>query len=404
MKLKRNFGFAKPLLCSLLCLLLALISISMADSPVEAPHATVDAKNVLTLESKSYVLMDQQSGNILCASQENVELAPASITKIMTLLLIMEALDSGAITYETMVPVSEHAASMGGSQVYLETGEQLSVHDMLKCICIASANDACVAMAEYIAGSEEAFVKRMNEKARDLSMEHTNFVNCYGLDTEGHYSCAADVARMSRELMQKHPEISTYTTTWMDSIVHHTKKGDSEFGLSNTNRLIRTYSGITGLKTGSTGNALYCLSATATRNQVKLIAVVMGAPSTKVRFAEAAKLLDYGFANYYYYQDSENVGKLFSCKISGSLNREIQGEAEADFGMLLPIGTQEAEIEKTVVFEKNLSAPIAKGTQIGRIQYTFRGTVLGEAQIQAVSTVKKADYSDFFLRLLQMFL
>ncbi|MDO4317058.1 MAG: D-alanyl-D-alanine carboxypeptidase family protein [Lachnospiraceae bacterium] len=404
MKHQRRIRFAQPLLCSLLCLFLFFGSQARADSPTEIAEVTVDAKNPLTLESKSYVLMDEATGNILCANQENEELAPASITKIMTLLLIMEALDAGTITYDTMVPVSEHAASMGGSQVYLEPGEELSVHDMLKCICIASANDASVAMAELLAGSEEEFVRRMNERARELSMEHTNFVNCYGLDTEGHYSCAADVARMSRELIRNHPGITAYTTTWMDTIVHHTRKGDTEFGLSNTNRLIRTYSGITGLKTGSTGNALYCLSATATRNEAKLIAVIMGAPSTKVRFAEAAKLLDYGFANYYYYQDHENAEKTFRCPISASMEGEVEGRIVDGFGVLLPTGTDESAIEKTVTYEKGLKAPIDEGEKIGTITYTYQGSTLGESEILAAESVEKASYGDFFGKLLRMFL
>ncbi len=404
MKHQRRIRFAQPLFCSLLCLFLLLGSQARADIPEGIAEVTVDAKNPLVLESKSYVLMDEETGNILCSNQENEELAPASITKIMTLLLIMEALDAGSITYDTMVPVSEHAASMGGSQVFLEPGEELSVHDMLKCICIASANDASVAMAELLAGSEEAFVQQMNEKAKELSMEHTHFVNCYGLDTEGHYSCAADVARMSRELIHKHPEITVYTTTWMDTIVHHTRKGDTEFGLSNTNRLIRTYSGITGLKTGSTGNALYCLSATATRNQAKLVAVIMGAPSTKVRFAEAAKLLDYGFANYYYYQDTENAEKAFSCPLAASMEGEVQGRIADGFGVLLPTGTDESAIEKTVTLEKGLKAPIEEGEKIGTVTYTYQGTVLGESEIRAAESIEKASYGDFFGKLLRMFL
>lgn len=404
MKYQRQIRFAQPLLCSLLCLFLLFGSQARADSPAEIAEVTVDAKNPLTLESKSYVLMDEATGNILCANQENEELAPASITKIMTLLLIMEAIDAETITYDTMVPVSEHAASMGGSQVYLEPGEELSVHDMLKCICIASANDASVAMAELLAGTEEEFVRRMNEKARELSMDHTNFVNCYGLDTEGHYSCAADVARMSRELIHNHPGITAYTTTWMDTIVHHTRKGDTEFGLSNTNRLIRTYSGITGLKTGSTGNALYCLSATATRNETKLIAVVMGAPSTKVRFAEAAKLLDYGFANYYYYQDAQNAEKTFRCPVAASMEGEVEGRIVDGFGVLLPNGTDESAIEKTITYEKGLKAPVEEGEKIGTITYTFQGSTLGESEIQATESVEKASYGDFFGKLLRMFL
>ena len=261
----------------------------------------------LNITSASAVLMEGSTGAILYEKNKDEQRFPASITKIMTLVLIFEALDSGKIALTDKVSVSEHAASMGGSQVYLEPNETQTVEDMIKCITIASANDACVAMSEYIAGSETEFVNMMNQKAAELGMKNTKFMNCCGLDdtiAEGsHYSSAYDIALMSRELITKHPEISKYSTTWMDSIIHVTKKGETEFGLTNTNKLVRTYTGITGLKTGSTSKAKYCLSATANRNGMDLIAVVMAAPEPKTRFAEAASLMDYGFANCSMYED-----------------------------------------------------------------------------------------------------
>lgn len=371
---------------------------------VETAVATAQEQTAqeLALTSGAYVLMDTDSGAILCEKDATKELAMASITKIMTILLVMEALDAGTITYDTMVSVSEHAASMGGSQVYLEVGEQLSVDDMLKCICIASANDASVAMAEHLGGTEEAFVEKMNQRAKELGMNNTCFVNCYGLDTDGHYSCAKDVAIMSRELMKNHPEISRYTTTWMDSIVHNTARGSSEFGLSNTNKLIKSYEGITGLKTGSTGNALYCLSATATRNGCNLVAVIMAAPNTKTRFAEAAKLLNYGFANYYRYEDTTSATEKYAVPIIGAMENSMCGIVEEPFGILLPQGTGESQIKKEIVFEK-VSAPVEQGTVIGTIVYRMGEVELGNVPIVAEESVGRAKYSDYLGKLMEMF-
>ena len=255
----------------------------------------VHGEEALSIESKSAILMEGATGKIIYKKNPNEKFNPASFTKIMTLLLIYENLDNGKIKPNDKVTVSEHAASMGGSQVFLEPNEQQTVETMIKCISIASANDAAVAMAEHISGSEESFVNKMNKRANELGMKDTHFVNCCGLDVEGHYSSAYDVALMSKELITKHPEIIKYTTTWMDSIIHRTRKGESEFGLTNTNKLVRTYKGITGLKTGSTSLAKYCLSATANREGIDMIEVVMGAPEHKLRFVEASRLLVYGF-------------------------------------------------------------------------------------------------------------
>jgi D-alanyl-D-alanine carboxypeptidase (penicillin-binding protein 5/6) len=248
----------------------------------------------LELECEGAVLIEQNSGKVLYDHNMHEQLRPASVTKVMTILLIMEALDSGKITLDTQIPCSENASSMGGSQIWLDTRETLTVNEMLKAICVVSANDCTVAMAEYLAGSEEAFVAQMNERAKQLGMNDTIFKNCHGIDEDGHLTCAYDIALMSRELLVNHPSITNYTTIWMDSL----RDGKSQ--LVNTNKLIRNYKGATGLKTGSTSLALYNLSASATRDNLSLIAVVMKAPTTAIRFSDATKLLDYGFNNYSY--------------------------------------------------------------------------------------------------------
>ena len=277
------------------CVVIGLILINIVLFSGSKIVRCENSNNEVNIESKSAIIMEGATGKIIYKKNPNERLNPASITKIMTLLLIYENMGNGKIKSSDKVTVSEHAASMGGSQVFLEPNEQQTVETMIKCISIASANDAAVAMAEHIGGSEEAFVNKMNKRAKELGMKDTHFVNCCGLDVEGHYSSAKDVAIMSKELITKYPEIIKYTTTWMDTITHTTRKGESEFGLTNTNKLVRTYKGITGLKTGSTSLAKYCLSATANREGIDMIAVVMGAPEHKLRFVEASRLLDYGF-------------------------------------------------------------------------------------------------------------
>lgn len=265
--------------------------------------------DTLTLSAPSVLLMEAKSGTIIYEKDANKQMPPASITKIMTLLLIFDALDAGKISLEDTVTVSEYAASMGGSQVFLEPGETQNVDTMIKCIAVASANDACVAMAEHIAGSEEEFVARMNQRAKKLGMKNTTFVNCCGLDVDGHLTTAYDIALMSRELITKYPKIHDYSLIWMDTITHETKKGSKEFGLTNTNKLVRQYQYTTGLKTGSTGKAKFCVSATAKKDKTELIAVVMAAPDPKGRFQDAANLLNYGFAKCQFYSDP-NTKKL----------------------------------------------------------------------------------------------
>lgn len=369
----------------------------------EKEESSNDAFNIT---AKSAVLIENNSGRILYEKSKDTELIPASITKIMTLLLIFEAIDQKKISLEDSVSVSEYAAQMGGSQVFLEPGETQTVNDMIKCISIASANDAAVAMAEFISGSEAAFVEAMNQKAKSLGMEHTQFKNCNGLDDSiesGHYSSAYDVALMSRELVTKHPEISNYSTVWMDSITHSTKKGETEFGLTNTNKLVRTYDGITGLKTGSTSKAKYCLSATAVRNGVSLTAVVMAAPDPKIRFIQAANLLDYGFANCINYQQKIDEIPLKNQKISNGMKDTITPRVEKNFSCTLTSQEDTKAIKRKIVYQKNLTAPIKEGQQIGEITYTLDDKILGKLPIYAAESIKKATFPDYFIKVLRQF-
>ncbi len=361
----------------------------------------------LNITARSAVLIENNSGRILYEKEKDTELIPASITKIMTLLLIFEAIDQKKISLEDSVTVSEYAAQMGGSQVFLEPGETQTVNEMIKCISIASANDAAVAMAEFISGSETAFVDAMNKKAKELGMEHTSFKNCNGLDDSiqsGHYSSAYDVALMSRALVTKYPEISNYSTVWMDTITHKTKKGETEFGLTNTNKLVRTYDGITGLKTGSTSKAKYCLSATAVRNGVSLTAVVMAAPDPKIRFTQAAALLDYGFANCINYQQKIDDIPLKEQKIANGVKNTIAARVEQNFSYTLTTQESEDSIKRKIIYQKHLTAPVKEGQQIGEVVYSIDGKTIGSLPIHAAETVKKAVFSDYVGKVLQKFL
>lgn len=365
------------------------------------PSAGTDVD--LGLTANSYVLMEASTGVVLCSKKMDEEVEPASITKIMTLLLIFEALESGKITLEDQVTVSEHAASMGGSQVYLEPFETQTVNDMIKCISIASANDACVAMGEFLAGSEEEFVARMNAKAKELGMEHTHFVNCCGLDVSGHYSSALDVALMSRALITNYPQISKYSTVWMDTITHVTKKGSSEFGLTNTNKLVRTYKGITGLKTGSTNKAKYCLSASANRNGMDMIAVVMGTPNHIKRFSEAAQLLDYGFANCSIYTDKGESNVVKDVTVVRGLNDKVAAKVSGDFHYLCLNDMSPEGIVKEVNVAKEIKAPVLEGSKIGEVTYYYNEKKIGSIDIVAAKSVKEARYKDYFIKILKKF-
>lgn len=365
-----------------------------------------DHTNVVDIQSPSAVLIEGSTGTILFEKDKDKQRMPASITKIMTLLLTFEALDSGKITLQDSVSVSEYAASMGGSQVYLEPYEVQTVDTMIKCISIASANDASVAMAEHIAGSEEAFVAKMNDRAKELGMKNTHFLNCCGLDddiTQGHYSTAYDIALMSKELITKYPQISTYSTVWMDTFVHVTKKGEKEFGLTNTNKLIRTYNGITGLKTGSTSKAKYCLSATAKRDGMDLIAVVMAAPTPKDRFSDAAKLLDYGFANCSLYSDDHKDMIFAPVRVKKGVKDKIEGEAKEKFSYICVKGVDPASITRTVRMTEQIEAPITAGDKIGEIVYSINEKEIGTIPIMAKESIEKAAYKDYFYKICNHF-
>lgn len=313
----------------------------------------------LNIESASCILIEQKSGKILYEKNSHEQLRPASVTKVMSVLLIMEALDSNKISLEDKVPCSENAANMGGSQIWLDVREELTVHEMLKAICVASANDCTVAMAEYLSGSEEAFVKKMNERAKELGMNDTVFKNCHGLDTDGHVTSSYDISLMSRELLKEHPSITNYTTIWMDTL----RDGKSE--LTNTNKLIRNYKGATGLKTGSTGLALYNLSASATRDGLSLIAVIMKAPSTQVRFAEAQKLLDYGFSNYSYTSFAQKGKILKQIAVTKGVENSVNVVYDENSGAVLKKGMGQ-NIEQIITLEETVSAPIDERSGFGK--------------------------------------
>lgn len=366
--------------------------------PVIAP---VEAK--IDLKSTSAILMEGSTGTIIYEKDADEKLRPASITKVMTLLLIFEALEDGKINLMDDVTVSEHAASMGGSQVYLEPYEVQNVDTMIKCISIASANDASTAMAEYIDGSEEEFVASMNRRAKELGMNNTNFINACGLDEDNHYSSARDVAIMSRELITRFPQISNYATIWMDTITHTTRKGQSEFGLTNTNKLVRFYEGATGLKTGSTGLAKYCLSATAKKNDMDLVAVILAAPDTKTRFAEATKLLNYGFANYSVYQDNNSDLIIEPVDVLRGVLDAVSGKAEEPFSYLCSKGKTQENIRKEVVMLENVEAPITNENIIGEIIYYYDNEKIGSVNILAIEAIDQAKFKDCFIKSIRRF-
>ena len=358
--------------------------------------------SAVDISAVSAVLIEGSTGDIIYEKDKDKELVPASITKIMTLTLIFEALDNGKLTLETPVSVSEYAASMGGSQVFLEPNETQTVDTMIKCISIASANDAAVAMAEKIAGSEEAFVKKMNEKAVALGMKHTQFKNCTGLDDNiesGHFSSAYDVALMSRELITKHPEISNYSTVWMDTIIHKTKKGETEFGLTNTNKLVRFYDGITGLKTGSTSKAKYCLSASARRNDMDLIAVIMAAPDHKKRFSEAQALFDYGFANCHIYRDTDIAQALKPVPVQGGKEDQVVPVPKSTFSYLLKNEDSSAAPTRKISYFDAQKAPLKKGAPVGSVDYYEKDKKIGSVVLAASKDIPAAGFTDYLLAL-----
>ena len=357
-------------------------------------NADVSAQLV---SAPSAILIEQSSGQVLYELNADERLPVASVTKTMTMLLIMEAIDSGKIKPGDMVTTSEHAASMGGSQIFLEVGEQMSVDDMLKAIAVASGNDAAVAMAEHIAGTEPAFVELMNKRAAELGCKNTHFINCNGLDeTEEHYSSARDISLISAELL-KHPKIKEYTTIWMDTL------RNGEFGLSNTNKLIRFYKGATGIKTGSTSKAKYCLSASAKRDNMELIAVVLGAPSTAERFSSASSLLDYGFANYSVVNAAQKIGALSTLAVIGGKIDTIIPEADKSVNFIVKKGNAD-KVKVDISFEEPLRAPISIGQQIGEAILSVDGQKLARCKILSTTEVKRMNLSTMYWKMFKKWL
>ena len=381
-----------------LCLSFFLIFSGVVFAETNGKKAeNTEKKSTLLAEAKSAILMEQSTGKVLYEASPDEKCKIASVTKTMTMLLIMEAIKDGKIKYTDMVTTSEYAASMGGSQVFLEPGEEMSVNDMLKAICVSSGNDAAVAMAEHIGGSEEAFVEMMNKRAAELGAKNTHFINCNGLDeTDEHYSTARDVALISCELL-KHEDIQNYTTIWMDTL------RDGKFGLSNTNKLIRFYKGANGIKTGSTSVAKYCLSASAKRDGMQLVAVVLGAPSTQERFSGATKLLDYGFANYSVADGKKLSGGIEKIKVIGGESDFAEAEVKDSGNIVVKKGdADKIEVKKNV--EESIKAPARKGTKVGELIYMLDGKEIGKKDITLINDVKKIKLYKMYIKILKKWL
>ena len=367
--------------------------ISDIDVPLDSTTVNAAIGQTLDIKAKSVVLMEPNTGKVLYESNSDEKLPPASITKIMSLLLVMEAIDRGDISLETVVTASEHACSMGGSQIWLEPGETMTVNDLLKAAVIASANDACVALGETVAGSEEGFVALMNERANELGMTNTHFVNCTGLDAEEHLTTAYDVALMSSALI-KHDLIKDYSTVWMETL----RDGKSE--LVNTNKLVRFYEGTTGLKTGTTSTAKYCLSATAERNGVELVAVVMAGESSNDRFNGAKKLLDYGFANYNYSSIEAGIEENTELEVLKGTEKTVEIQPQGTLNVLLPKSAS-GKIERKTVLSENVTAPVKKGDILGTVTVTLDGEQLGEIPLVANEDVGRLTLGVTFAMILK---
>ena len=348
--------------------------------------------NAVEVSAPSALLMEKETGTVLFAKDEHAKLEPASVTKVMTLLLTMEAIDSGLLSYDTIVTASAHACSMGGSQIWLKEGEQMSVEDLLKAVCVVSANDGAVALGEQIAGSEEAFVEKMNQRANELGMNDTTFKNATGLPAEGHLTSAHDIALMSRELILNHPDIRRYTTLWMDSL----RGGASE--LVNTNKLIRFYEGATGLKTGSTDSALYCLSGTAERDGMELIAVILKGPTSAQRFEDAKNLLSYGFSTYAL---KTIVPDTPLAPIPVKLGTQATVQPVLVEGSTLLLEKSRTDLQQTLTLADSAEAPVSKGCQLGTLTVTSGEEVVTEIPVLAGEDVPRITYSQMLLRLLQ---
>lgn len=356
------------------------------------------------IEAPSAVLLESSTGKVIFEQNARERRSPASITKIMTLLLTFEALDQGKIKLEDPVTVSAYASSMGGSQVFLAENEVQTLETLIKCIAVASGNDASVAVAEYIAGSEEAFVEQMNAKAAELGMTDTHFEDCYGLtDSDGHYTTAMDVAVMSRELTVKYPKIYEYTGIWMEDITHETRQGSSKFTLNSTNKLLKQYPFTTGLKTGSTSKAKFCLSATATKDGIDLIAVIMGAPDYKARFKDARTLLSYGFNISDLYLD-ENTDPLQNMRVQGGVEDTVPVKYQSEFRYLDTEGNSLDGVEKKIELPETAMAPFAEGDMAGRAVYLLNGVEIGSVPILYENAVAKAFYKDYLRKIMEFYL
>ena len=380
-------------------LLICILVLCLALTPISVRGETEDSgKAQQLIEAPGAVLMEKETGTVIYSRDPDTRRSPASITKIMTLILIFDAIREGTLHLEDSITTSAYARSMGGSQVFLEEGEKQTVDTLIKCIMVSSGNDASVAMAEYIAGSESSFVQMMNERAASLGMENTHFEDCCGLtDSDNHYTTARDVALMAQELITRYPQIKSYTTIWMENITHVTMQGSKEFGLANTNKLLKQYPYTTGLKTGSTNKAKYCVCATANKDGVELIAVIMGCPNYKDRFTEAQSLLQFGYTTCKLYQD-ENPPELMPILVKRGIDKQVPAVYKEKFSWLFVSGEDFSNMEKMLTTNE-LTAPIEKGEQIGTVTYRLNGKELGSIGIYAGESVREAKFFDYLLNI-----
>lgn len=383
----------KRILIAFLCLIIFGTTFGLPQ-----PSCADETTGGILLTCPSAILMEASTKSVIYEKAPDERRSPASITKIMTAILIFDAIEAGKISLEDEVVTSAYAKSMGGSQVYLEEGEKQTVDTLIKCIMVSSGNDASVAMAEYIAGSESGFVQMMNERAASLGMENTHFEDCCGLtDSDNHYTTARDIALMAQELITRYPQIKSYTTIWMENITHVTMQGSKEFGLANTNKLLKQYPYTTGLKTGSTNKAKYCVCATANKDGVELIAVIMGCPNYKDRFTEAQSLLQFGYTTCKLYQD-ENPPELMPILVKGGIDKQVPAVYKEKFSWLFVSGEDFSNMEK-ILTTNELTAPIEKGEQIGTVTYRLNGKELGSIGIYAEESVREAKFFDYLLNI-----
>ena len=383
----------KRILIAFLCLIIFGTTFGLPQ-----PSCADETTGGILLTCPSAILMEASTKSVIYEKAPDERRSPASITKIMTAILIFDAIEAGKISLEDEVVTSAYAKSMGGSQVYLEEGEKQTVDTLIKCIMVSSGNDASVAMAEYIAGSESGFVQMMNERAASLGMENTHFEDCCGLtDSDNHYTTARDIALMAQELITRYPQIKSYTTIWMENITHVTMQGSKEFGLANTNKLLKQYPYTTGLKTGSTNKAKYCVCATANKDGVELIAVIMGCPNYKDRFTEAQSLLQFGYTTCKLYQD-ENPPELMPILVKGGIDKQVSAVYKEKFSWLFVSGEDFSNMEK-ILTTNELTAPIEKGEQIGTVTYRLNGKELGSIGIYAEESVREAKFFDYLLNI-----